>query len=614
MGAVSGADHDSPVYLWVNPKFADAGVESDPEALALLASAHEVRCFNAPFEQAVCHATGFDPYISMDKWRCTQAMARIAGLPESLDRCGDALEIDARKDKEGKDLIKFFSMPQEDGRFNEPRDHREKWAQFCDYCKQDVRAEKEIHRILRVKFDLKGENLETFLFTLRMNDMGIPVNVPALQNAKKILDVVWAEAGGEFTELTGLKVTQRAKVLAWLQAHGLAIEDMQAQTLQAVDLTAKTPELVQAVTLYCQLSYAATKKLETMLDWACPDGRMRGVLKFYGAGTGRWSAGGPQIQNAKKPTPAMRPITKQAYDYVSRGGTVEGLSAIYGEPIEVLASCIRHFVHEPGSEMLDGDYNAIEARILCWSAKELGMLKAWRDGTDLYKRMASVIFNVTTGLITSDQRDMGKRTILGCGYSMGAEKFLSTCQQYGVPCSVALAEKCVNAYRALHPAITKYWRVLDSDAKQATSYRGNVFGGFVVEAAAKREYLFFTLPSGRRLAYPDPQLEEDSRFGMQLTYWGQIPGSVNYGRIKLYGGKIAENITQAIAADVMSYGARQTERQWMLPFALIHDQALAVRLGNQTAEDFAASLASLPPWAEGLPLKVEAKITPYYTK
>ena len=134
------------------------------------------------------------------------------------------------------------------------------------------------------------------------------------------------------------------------------------------------------------------------------------------------------------------------------------------------------------------------------------------------------------------------------------------------------------------------------------------------ETTAGRPYLFVRLPSGRKLAYPNPLVELDPKFGTQFTYWGAISGSTQWGRVKLYGAKLFENICQAIAADVMSHGARVAESRWMLPFALIHDQALAVSLPNQTAEDFANALASPPSWADGLPLKVEAHLAPYYSK
>lgn len=614
MAGVSEERADAPVYLWINPLFRDAGVKSDPEALELLGQATEVRAFNAGFELAVLDGVKFQPSVPLENWRCTQAMARIAGMPDSLERCGNALGIDAKKDYKGKALIRLFSIPNEHGNFNAPRDHKPQWAEFCEYCRQDVRAEKEIHRLLRPKFDLRGDHLATWLFTLRMNAEGVPVNVDALRNAQAIVDQVTSTAAAEFKSITGVTITQRARVLSWFKANHLKLDNMQADTLQALDLAKVNPLVARAITLYIQLSYAATKKIATMLDWAMPDGRMRGVMKYYGAGTGRWSAGGPQVQNAKKPTPEMRPIAKPAYKYVASGGSAAGLNAVYGDPIEVLASCVRHFIQQPGAEMLDADYNAIEARVICWLAGQKDALEMWSKGTDQYRRMAGMIYNVAPGAVNADQRDMGKRTILGCGYGMGAVKFLSTCQMFNVPCDAALAERAVTMYRQTHPAITAYWRRLNANAMTAVRQPGTRCNEFLVEETAGRMYLFFRLPSGRTLAYPEPKLEHDPQFGEQLTYLGQLPMLVQFGRIKLYGGKLAENASQAVAADIMSHGARTAESRGMRPFALIHDQGLAIRTNGRTAEEFAAALADVPPWAKGLPLKVEAKIAPFYSK
>lgn len=545
MCAVAEQRPDATVYLWINPLFRDAGVESDPQADELIHRATTRFAFNAPFEQAIFWGTRQFGAVPVESWRCTQAVARIAGMPDSLEKCGEALDIDCKKDRRGKDLIKFFSIPREDGKFNEPRDHKEKWMLFCDYCRQDVRAEREIHHKLDKAFGLRGLNLETFLFTMRMNQDGIPVNVLALRNAQRIVDEVTSGASEEFRRLTGVNITQRAKVLEWLHKRGVMIENMQADTLQSLDAKSYPAEVGRVITLYIQLSYAATKKIATMLDWACPDGCMRGVLKFYGAGTGRWSAGGPQIQNAKKATPEMRPITKAAYKYISNGGTAAGLDAVYGDSMEVLASCIRHFVHRPGFEMLDGDYNAIEARVICWLAGESERLAMWAKGADLYRWMASLIYGVPESQVNGDMRDMGKRTILGCGYGMGAAKFLSTCELFGAKCDAELAERSVTTYRENHPKIVQFWRGLQSGVEQALinlkqPYRvGKIL--IWTDYAAGRLYLFLQLPSGRRLAYPDPKSEPDPKFGQQITYWGQLPMTTQWGRIKLYGGKLAEN-------------------------------------------------------------------------
>lgn len=362
---------------------------------------------------------------------------------------------------------------------------------------------------------------------------------------------------------------------------------------------------------------------------------MRGVFKFYGTNTGRWSAGGPQIQNAKKPTPQMKGITKDAYQAICNGASAQELSAVYGDPLEVISSCIRHFIHQPGSQMLDADYNAIEARIACWIAGESEALDQYRKGMDRYRLMAAKIFNQSAHAVTDEQRALGKAVILGCGYGMGSEKFRVTCQNNGLNISQDLAEQAVTTFRRAHPKVAALWRNLDTAIRAVIeSYHSTMVnrshsltgGGIVLRVThdriADRSYLLIGLPSGRTLAYPDPKIEIadplkeqlERGYGSAITYSGQLPGTTSWGRIKLYGAKAFENICQAVAADLMSNGAREAEKRWMLPFALIHDQAMAIHSDGQTPDQFASALQSLPPWATGFPLKAEAKLTPYYAK
>ena len=620
MMGITTEDESQPVRLWVNPKYESAGVKSDPDALELLGKATKLVAHNAPFEIAVLSNSKLFPFMPLDQWHCTQAMARIAGVAESLEKCAAMLELPVTKDAKGKSLIRRFSIPKEDGSFNEPIDFPHEWREFCDYCRQDVVVERKIWHKLR-NFAITGINWDTWQLTLRMNDAGIPVNVTALRNAQAILDDVNKGAGDEFFRLTGLRITQREKVRQWLQEQGVGLDDMQGETLLSVPDDIISPTAARAIELYTQLSFAAAKKVTTMLQWAMPDNRLRGVFKFHGTGTGRWSAGGPQIQNAKKPSPEMRPVTKQAYAAICRGADAKEIDAVYGNPVEVISSCIRHFVHEPGSQMLDADYNAIEARIACWLAGDTEALDEYRKGVDRYRRMAALIFNVSEWNVTSDQRDLGKQAILGLSYGMGAEKFRTSCQLKGINISHELAERAKDTFRRKHHRMVGLWNSIDYALKRAvdSAHRFTVVTPHIsvnTSWSSWAQYVQITLPSGRRLSYGKPELalDEKREGGTQLTYHGQIPMSQQWGRIKLYGAKAFENICQAVAADLMSYGARKAEEQWMIPFALIHDQALAINTGDRKPGEFANALQQLPPWANGLPLKAEAKLADYYSK
>lgn len=618
MAGVS-ADGSDEVFLWVNPKYqtADCLGEND-QAAVLLRSADWIYAHNALFEIAITEGRRFHETLGMhpiqiQQWRCTMAMARKAALPESLGALAGALGLTEQKDAKGKALIKFFSVPRPDGAFNEPKDHPDKWIAFCEYCRQDVRTEKAVHVKLK-PFELQGSPLETFQFDLRMNQRGVPVNTIALCHAQNIIDEVQTTVTKRFQELTGLNPTQREAVRQLVN-----LPDMQAKTIEeAIKAPINNPLYAnreEILRLYQKVSYAAVKKVATMLDWACPDGRMRGVFKYYGAGTGRWSAGGPQVHNAKKATAEMRPITPEVYAYIGRGrATVEGISTVYGDPLEVISCCIRHFIHEPGRMMLDGDYNAIEARILCWLAGQTDALAEYRAGVDRYVLMAATAYGVEPAAVTADQREVGKRAILGLGFGMGTEKFISSSlEQYGLVIEPELAERAKVAFRRKHDKITAYWYMLDNQAREALAKPGSTCGPFKLVSCSGIPYLLARLPSGRSLAYPYPKVEKDGDYE-NVTYWGQLFQSTQWGRIKIYGGKWAENLTQACAADIMANGSLEAERQGMPPFALIHDQALALQDRGQSPEEFAAALGTLPAWANGLPVKVEAKLAKFYSK
>lgn len=606
MAGVSADDSDR-VYLWVNPKYETPDMLSEPEALDLLNKADLIYAHNAPFEIAATWGSHW--LINLSKWRCTAAMARRAGMPPSLDKCAEALGLTQQKDKKGAALIRKFSIPNKDGTFNAPKDFPDEWLAFGEYCKQDVRTEKAIHKKLKA-FELTGEPLETFLFDLRMNHAGIPVNRQALLNAQKIVTDVQSTVTKQFVELTQLQPTQREKVR---QLVGLA--DMTSDTVAGALLDPLLDESTDKIlSLYQKLSYAAVKKIETMLDCVCPDGRVRGCHTYYGAGTGRWSGRLIQPQNFKKTPRWMKGLTDQIYADVIAGKDADYLDLMYGDPFELLSGIIRHFIHGD-CEMLDGDYNAIEARIICWLAGEKEMLAMWATGRDLYRFMASSVYGIPEAAVDGDGRDHGKRIILGCGYGMGPAKFKATCEAYGVECSEDLAESSVKAYRQTHPNVVKYWYFLDRSARSAIAEPGTQHGPFTVRSIAGIPYLLGRLPSGRSIAYPYPKIEiqpGDDRD--QITYWGQLPVGVTWGRVKIYGGKFAENFSQGVAADIMSNGARVAEKRGMMPFTLIHDQGLALRTKQQSPDEFSAALASLPDWARGLPLKVESKVAPYYRK
>jgi DNA polymerase len=306
----------------------------------------------------------------------------------------------------------------------------------------------------------------------------------------------------------------------------------------------------------------------------------------------------------------MKRLTDQIYGAVQNEISHEALSAIYGEPVEVMSGIVRHFIHAPGFQMIDADYNAIEARIICWLAGEEKILDMWRGGRDLYRYMASLVYARREDEIQkgSEERDMGKRIELGCGYGMGPAKFLATCQQFGAQCDAMLAERCVEVYRESHPNVVKYWYQLDGQCREAIEKPGTTVGPFRVLTLAGMPYLLFKLRSGRTLAYPKPMLEvdmQDARGRTQISCLGpaarQHPDGADQAVRRQAGGEWRR---QATAADIMSNGALTAEQAGYEIFMLVHDQALCLKGEGQSADQFAGCLATVPPWAKGLPLAI----------
>jgi len=676
--AVSEDKPDAPVFLWVNPKFEIPGVvESDPEALPLIGNAFgngwSIYAHNAAFEAAI---TGqfFDmlgaPNPKLEQWRCTAAMARRAAIPSSLDGVGEFLGLTTTKDKTGKALIQKFSIPAKSGKrkgeFVEPHEDPEAFRAFRafgEYCKKDVVVEKLVHRELAA-FELKGVDLESFQFDMRMNNRGVLVNIPAMEKTQILVEEFEAQKVEEFRAMTGLNPSQREKVLGWLNERGYPGKDMTAATVQDVldngpEAYGMTAEAFKALVIKNQVGFAALKKIPTMLGAACPDSRVRGAFMWSGAERTHRTAGRIiQPQNFRRPTV---PQTGLAFKLLSRGTDSETLEALFGPTLETVASCIRHFVMGPA---FDADYSAIEARINPWLCGQEDKLEAFRRKEPIYENMASRIFQKLVSEIGSRsiERFVGKTSELGCGYNMGADKFKATCEGYGQNISQELAEKAVAIWRKSNPIIVSAWKSIDRAAKDAIKNPGKTFSGvttnrirFGMTKKGGFSALAMLLPSGHKLIYPRAFLkpvfsvfvgrkmhkfydqrkaeqfarDESGRIlragkpdpglsvshGEEVQFWGKLPGQSNkWGWVSSYGGKFLENACQATAGDILTNGLLIAEKAGFEVCMVVHDQALATYNPDLSIELFCKCLCDLPAWADGLPIEAEGAVVPYYLK
>lgn len=658
--------------------------EQDEKVSLLLRTLSErgtiIYAHNAPFERALSDAlwekTFGLPAPHYSQWRCTAAMGRRAALPASLEKLAEVLKLGHQKDPKGKALIRKFSIPQtvgkRKGEFINPEEEPEAFKEFCQYCIQDVKVEQEIHRVLK-DFELDGTPLETFIMDMEINGRGFPVNLDALHKALRIVEDESGRLTGEFTKLTGCSPNQNAVFLAWLKARGYEGDNLRAETLEETledEDFDPTTEVGQALQLKKMISYASLKKIPAMINCAGPqDNRVRGTLTFHGAGPGRWSATLVQPQNFKRPTIDE---TEDVYDAICAGCDAEWLREMFGPPLEMVSSSIRHFIHDTeNGDMLDADYAAIEARVIAWQAQEEWRLEVFRTHGKIYEASASQMFHVDFLEFERYKKEHGKvhplrlkgkvaELALGYRGGPGAMEKMGALKQ-------GLTKKelpaIVKAWREASPNIVKLWDETEAAAVQAvrTPNVKTPFGvrcHFVCTRTAGMNYLFMVLPSGRRIAYPDPKIEQVLIWGVKkivkdengedieemvwfkilnptveqilqtrekhsnirvkdgLTIFSQLPKTVHWGRVLTHGGILVENCVQGIAFDFMAEGALNASKAGYEICALIHDEALSAYHPEkgQSLEEFVALLTKLPAWAEGMPLKAEGDVVKFYKK
>lgn len=682
-------EDDSEPVLW---DFLNPNSEESREAVRLMRKANEERILtyahNTQFEIAIDHYrlkqdVGVDP-IDHDLIRCTQAMCRRAAIPPSLGEAAKFCNLEQQKASVGDALIDIFSCqhkpttlyppegaidpdsvkPLKRGGFTKgkkPKNRksaspiledeipwdwqvrvdgqlitvRQAWELFKDYCKQDVRAERELHRKLE-PFELTGDELASFQFDMRMNFRGVPVNRDALTKAQALVESFQGVVEARMQRMCGLKSSQGQKLKAWLKERGYPYDDMQADTVEKAlanpeGLTPLAQEVLQCRAL---LSFAALKKIPSMLNAACPDGRVRGTTVWYGARTGRATGRIIQPQNMKKSTIQG---SKIAYDLICQGTDLGTLELMWGSPLEVIASCCRHFIQRPEGMLLDADYTGVEARIAPWLGGEKEKLDSILAGLCQYKVMASeIVFNIPYDQVTKEQRTVGKPVELSCVYGTGGEGLMNALRDnHGVHKTEEECDAIVAAYRAKFKNLVQCWHDMERAAITAirTGKMVEVADGRIAFGRFRRNgmtWMVMRLPSGRKLYYPRPEVksvfrkykekdmvkhpwkrEEGGYWSDSISFYGSLEGK--WCRISTWGSRLFENACQAIGADLLNYGCLQAEAAGYPIIMIIHDQVLAEDVGLPL-DRFKELFCAKQPWAETFPLDATADIAPFYLK
>lgn len=641
--------NDGPVYTWLPSNLQDTNYwehESDTVEDILSSFSGKVYAHNAQFEMFITKYKAKEhnlQFPAWENWRCTATMARMAAMPASLDKAAKALSLDQEKDTKGAALIRKFSIPNSKGVRAQPTDDVESFNNFIQYCRQDVLTERAIHDKLSA-FDLKDDTpmLRAYQFDTKLNMTGVPVNVKALENAQVIIDRYQTEYADCYRKLTNLNPTQTVKSLAWFRERGYPYKTMQAvnvdKALEHTNWCADKPEVHKALFYKKLSSYAAVAKVKKML-MCHVNGRVYGTHLFYGAGTGRWSGKIIQPQNFKRPSIEF---TEEAYKAIQDGTPGQDIDVIFGNPLEVISSCIRHFIQLPNDNIIDADYAAIEARIVCWLAGQEDALQRFRNNIDSYVDMAAYVFNKSHSQVTKLERWLGKQTVLGCGFAMGKKKFYEQCVKLaeafnitGLNVTKDLASKGVDAYRQKYDKVKNLWHECNLAAKNSIIYKGKTFRAgnllsFTCVYSNGIPYMAMKLPSGRNIVYPFPAIEKmekvfeytckhtgkekkEKKTVDTITFYGQLPAKQTWGRVSTYGGKLVENATQAVAADIMQNGSVEATNQGFEIFMLVHDESLA-NAKSGTVDQFCKALCTLPSWAKGLPIEAEGETISFYKK
>lgn len=580
---------------------------------------------NAAFERVclsvILRRSGILPqgqWLDPAQWECSMVLCARAGLPLSLKEAGAELDLEDQKMKEGRDLIRLFCAPHEPqgglfarGGRAEPSDFPEEWETFKAYCVRDVDVEAEICRRLEwVKVPPKEREL--YAEDQRINDRGVLVDMGLVRNAARADTLRKADLSAEAKALTELdnpnSVTQLRE---WLSARlGTPIARLDKKMIPTLmESAAKGSPERRALEIRMELGKTSNKKYETIERCVCADGRVHGLFQFHGSRTGRWAGRLVQMQNLPQNHIPDLDFARNAL----KEGDTDLLQLCYGNVPDTISQLIRTaFVAPEGKTFAVCDFSAIEARVTAWLAGEDWVLDVFRKGGDIYCATASQMFHVPVEKHgrNAGLRQKGKIAVLALGYGGGVAA-LEAMGGKRMGLTEDEEDEIVAHWRKANPNIVGLWRDLEAAVARCVTY-GTVERVRGLRVTRTRGDVVVALPSGRWLVYPKMRL--GSHQGRRrLIYRGTNQKTGRYGDVETYGGKLTENVVQAIARDCLGHVMLAVPGI----VAHVHDEII-VEVPEDTAEEklkgIREAFADGPEWAPGLPLSGAGYITPYYKK
>lgn len=598
--------------------------------LALQDSAVVKHAYNAAFEWYCLNRAGYN--TPLEQWRCTMAHGLYCGYTAGLDATGKAIGLPQDKQKltVGKALIRYFCIPckatkTNGGRpWNQPWHDKEKWELFKEYCKQDVITENEILQRLD-RFPMPQEEEELWQMDVRMNAYGVRVDYELIEGALYIDDISSQKLTNEAVSLTGLKnPNSGAQLLPWINSRlAEPIEDIQKATIE--ELLAKEEELPanirRMLEIRQQLGKTSVKKYQAMNAARCKDGRVRGLTQYYGANrTGRWAGRMVQLQNLPRNYLSTLDFARK----LAKQKNYDGLKLLYGNVPDTLSQLIRTaFIPSEGHKFVVADFSAIEARVIAWLAGEQWVNEVFATHGKIYEATAAQMFGVPVERIAKGNpeyslRQKGKVATLALGYQ-GGEGALIRMGALDMGLSEEELPDIKNRWRQTNPRIVDLWYAIDRAAVQTVqtaqpqgikdlifSLEGDLLYG--------QSFLTIRLPAGRKLFYPKPFLKEN-KFDRPAVHYYTIGQNTKKWEVdSTYGGKLTENIVQAIARDCLAETLRRIEARGLQVVFHVHDEVIIDAPMDVTVEDICGLMAEPIPWAPGLILKGAGFENSYYMK
>lgn len=584
--------------------------------------------YNAAFEWFCLNQAGYK--TPLEQWKCTMIHAMYCGYPASLEAAGKALGLpqDKRKLTTGKALIRYFCVPcrptKTNGgrRWNLPRHAEDKWELFKDYNGQDVVTEQEILRRLD-QFPVPEKEWAQWRMDVRMNAFGVRIDTDLVQGALAVDGISTRELTEEAVRLTGLSnPNSTSQLSSWLADHGVTLPDLKkdtvAETLESPGLPVRARRVLE---IRQQLGKTSVKKYVAMATAKCEDDRVRGLTQFYGANrTGRWAGRLVQMQNLPrnylKTLDSARNLVKQK-NYTA-------VKTLYGNVPDTLSQLIRTaFIPSEGRKFVVADFSAIEARVIAWLAGEQWVNEVFATHGKIYEATASQMFHVPIEKIVKGNpkyalRQKGKVATLALGYQ-GGTKALIAMGALNMGLSEDELPDIVQRWRSANPRIRDLWYAVEEAALQVMhTAQPQAIHGLVFRLEGDliygQSFLTVQLPSGRKLFYPKPFLQENQFGKMAIHYYTVGQQSHKWEVTSTYGGKMTENIVQAIARDCLAETLSRINALGLQVVFHVHDEVIIDAPMDVTVEQVCALMAEPIPWAPGLILKGAGFENGYYMK